>query len=219
MGQWVMAIQDWVVSIAGHPLSYVVTSLLCWIDGFFPPLPSESVIIAMSSLSAAGAHVSVLVLVAAAYIGGFLGDQTAYWMGRKVPLEKLFRGRHGTKVLDTARHLLHHKGPSVLISGRYIPGYRVAINMVAGTVRLPYKRFVLIDAASTLLWVLFTVGIGLLSGHLIKDHPLLGIVVGIVLGGALGFVIERILTWWDKRSDAHMAAAATEGGTSEQESR
>lgn len=195
MGEWYDAIQHTIVSNAGEWWTYLVTGLLCWIDGFFPPLPSESIVIAMAALSEThGGPVQLWVLIVTACAGAWTGDNTAYWIGRKAPLEKLFRGERGAKLLANAHDLIHRRGPEVLLSGRFIPGYRIAINMVAGTVGLPAKRFMTITVFSTILWAGFSVGIGLAAGSLFQDRPLLGIIVGVALGLLVGWIIERIGT-------------------------
>ena len=195
MIDWYHTIQDAIVSNAGEWWTYLVTGLLCWVDGFFPPLPSESIVIAMATLSEThGGPVQLWLLLLVACAGAYAGDNTAYWIGRTAPLEKLFRGERGAKLLTKAHDLIHRRGPEVLLSGRFIPGYRIAINMVAGTVKLPVKRFMTITVFSTLLWASFSVGIGLVAGSLFHDRPLLGIIVGVALGLLVGWIVERIGT-------------------------
>ena len=193
-------IQDAIVQHAGEWWTYLATGLLTWLDGFFPPLPSESIVIAMATLSDThGGPVNLWLLGIVALGGAWAGDNTAYWIGRHMPLDKIFRGERGARNLARAHHLIHHNGPEVLLSGRFIPGYRIAINMVAGYVRMPYKRFMVIDAFATLLWASFAVSIGLAAGSLFRDRPLLGIIVGVALGLAVGYAIERIGAWREWR--------------------
>ena len=192
--------QEAIVSHAGEWWTYLITGVLCWLDGFFPPLPSESIVIAMASLSEThGGPVKLWLLALVALGGAWAGDNTAYWIGRHIPLEKIFRGERGGRILARAHHLIHHKGPEVLMSARFIPGYRIAVNMVAGYVRLPYKRFMVIDALATILWALFSMGIGLAAGSLFHDRPLLGIIIGVALGLLVGWIIERIGAWRERR--------------------
>lgn len=193
-------IQNAILDHAGEWWTYLATGLLTWLDGFFPPLPSESIVIAMAALSSThGGPVQLWLLAVVALGGAWAGDNTAYWIGRSIPLEKIFRGERGGRILARAHHVIHHKGPEVLLSGRFIPGYRIAINMVAGYVRLPYKRFMIIDAFATLLWAVFAVSIGLAAGSLFQEQPLLGIIVGVLLGLLVGYAIERIGAWRDWR--------------------
>ena len=40
------ALSTFILSAAGNPLSYLMIFLFCAIDGFFPPVPSESLVVA-----------------------------------------------------------------------------------------------------------------------------------------------------------------------------
>lgn len=194
---WFDALQQLIVGHAGEWWTYLATALLCYVDGFFPPVPSESIIIAMASLSSThGGPVSLWLMWPLALVGAFLGDNTAYWIGRLLPVEKLFRSEKGQHRIQRAKHLLEDRGPEVLLSARFIPVYRVAINMVAGAVEFPWRRFLIIDAISTIVWAAFSVGVGVAAGSIFSDHPLLGIIAGVAVGLLLGTVIDKIGHWW-----------------------
>ena len=55
-----------------------------------------------------GGPVKLWLLILIACVGAWLGDNTAYVIGRHIPLEKIFRGERGGKVLARAHHLIHH---------------------------------------------------------------------------------------------------------------
>lgn len=211
MAGFYQQIQDAILSHAGEWWTYLVTGLLCWVDGFFPPLPSESIVIGMAAVSDLhGGPVRLWLLLPIALAGAFAGDNTAYWIGRRFHLDRLFtRSERGRRIGARAHDLLHRKPAEILLSARFIPGYRIIVNMTAGAVRLPYSRFMLIDALSTLMWALFSIGIGLAAGSVFHDRPLLGIIVGIALGIALGWVVERIFAWREARAQAELPTEET----------
>ena len=71
--------QDAVLALADTPWILVVLAVLSFVDGFFSPLPSESIIIAVAALAAAGSGpplwlvVPVLPLIGlAAYLLGWM---------------------------------------------------------------------------------------------------------------------------------------------------
>ncbi|MFT3875105.1 MAG: DedA family protein [Propioniciclava sp.] len=203
MAEWYHTLQDAIVTHAGEWWTYLATGLLCWLDGFFPPVPSESIVIAMSALSEThGGPVQLWLVILTACAGAFAGDNTAYLIGRHIPLDKIFRGERGTRTLIRAHDLMHRKGAVMLMSARFIPGYRIAMNMVAGFVRFPHRRFMVIDAVATLMWGALSVGIGLAAGSLFHDRPLLGIIIGIALGLVIGYLIERGHAWRERRHAA-----------------
>ena len=45
--------ENWILTLAASPLVYVGMYLFAVIDGFFPPIPSESLAIALAALSVA----------------------------------------------------------------------------------------------------------------------------------------------------------------------
>ena len=61
-------IEAWALALAGSPWIFVVLYLFATIDGFFPPIPSESVVIALAALaiSSGQPNIWLVMLVAAA---------------------------------------------------------------------------------------------------------------------------------------------------------
>ena len=52
------AINDFILAAAGQPWVLFVVLACCIIDGFFPPIPSESVVVGLSAVADAGASSS-----------------------------------------------------------------------------------------------------------------------------------------------------------------
>ena len=48
---WISAIEGWIPALADSLWVYPALTLFALVDGFFPPIPSESVVIALASLS------------------------------------------------------------------------------------------------------------------------------------------------------------------------
>ena len=71
-----------VESVVLSPWLYAVLFALAAVDGFFPIVPSETSVIAAGVFAAAGDSSIPLVIVAAA-LGAFAGDQIAYAVGRR----------------------------------------------------------------------------------------------------------------------------------------
>jgi membrane-associated protein len=75
------AILDFVHGLMGSPWVYVALLSFAAIDGFFPVVPSESLVITAGVFAANGEPLLPLVIVAAA-VGAFAGDHIAYLAGR-----------------------------------------------------------------------------------------------------------------------------------------
>lgn len=197
VGEVLAGIESAVVSLGASPWLLLVVLLLCCVDGFFPPVPSESVVIGVAALSVAGEvpvlYLGLLVLVAA--LGAWWGDLIAYAIGSRVPVGRLrvFRGPRGSAALAKATASLDRRGGTIILSGRFIPVGRIAVNVTAGAVGHPLNRFVPIAAGAGLLWACYVAAMGVGAGHLLRDDPLLSIAVGIVAGVLMGLVIDKLV--------------------------
>jgi len=188
-------LEHWILALAGSPWVYVALYAFATIDGFFPPIPSESVVIALAALAASSGTPAIAVLIPVAALGAFTGDQIAYTIGTKVDLHalRLFRGRNGRKALAWAEHALAHRGSSFILAARYIPIGRVAVNMTAGSLGFPRRRFVGLTALAGLTWAAYGTAIGIGTGAWLEGHPVVAVAVGIVVGVVVGLVIDWAL--------------------------
>ncbi len=75
-------ISDLVVAAAEQPWVYLLVFVCCTVDGFFPPFPSESVVVGLASLIIAQGVPNPWILIAVAAAGAFTGDNIAYAIGR-----------------------------------------------------------------------------------------------------------------------------------------
>ncbi|WP_052462718.1 DedA family protein [Nigerium massiliense] len=205
--QW---IYDWVLAQAMSPWALLVVFACCLIDGFFPPIPSESVVTALGAVLVAKDPLRLIPLTALAAFGAFVGDNIAYLIGSKLHgvlarFPKLERSVHD------ASGRIARRGAVLIITGRFIPVGRVAINMGAGLADYPHHRFVLVTALSGTIWGSYAVVIGVLAGHWIESNPLLGATIGVVLGVTIGVIVDRIIQARQKRQVADVAEAIQEG--------
>jgi len=193
-------VEHWALALAASPWIYLVMYLFATIDGFFPPIPSESVVIALAAAATSSTgkpELALLLPVAAA--GAWTGDQLAYLIGSKVQVHRLriFRSGKGQAALAWAEHALERRGASFIIAARYIPVGRVAVNMTAGAVGYPRRRFRLLAAIAAVMWAAYSSAIGVGAGALLGSRStFLAIAVGVVGGVVLGVVVDWVLRRW-----------------------
>lgn len=189
------AVIETILAMAASPWVLVVLFACCVIDGFFPPIPSESLVIALTSLSISGEAPNIIWIAMVAALGAFVGDNIAYLIGTKLPIHRfrIFRSRRGQKTLAWAEHALARRGAVFILAARYVPIGRVAVNMTAGAVGYPYRRFVFVAGIAAVMWAGYSVLLGVSAGAFLHDHPIIGVVVGVVLGVAIGFVVDFIV--------------------------
>jgi membrane protein DedA with SNARE-associated domain len=195
---WISAIEGWVPMLAESLWVYPALMLFATIDGFFPPVPSESVVIALASLSVSEGSPNIALVALAAAVGAFTGDQIAYLIGSRVDVHRLrvFRTPRGRRTLAWAEHALAHRGSSFILAARYIPIGRVAVNMTAGALGYPRRRFVGLTALAAVTWAAYGALVGAGAGVWLADHPVIAVVAGVVVGTMVGIGIDWVLRRW-----------------------
>ena len=180
------AINDFILAAAGQPWVLVLVLACCVIDGFFPPVPSESVVVGLAAVAATA-------LVAAA--GAFSGDNIAYLLGRRVGTTRWswMRGPRMQAAFRWAGRELRKRPASLILVARFVPIGRVAVNLTAGVTHYPHLRFVGLTVLSASLWAGYSVAIGLFFGQWFEDNHLLGAAIAIVCAVALGIVVDLVI--------------------------
>lgn len=205
------AINELIFQATASPWLLLVMFAVAAIDGFFPPVPSETVLVAGAAVAAsAGSWHTVLLLGLAAALGAVLGDNIAYAIGRKVGSAR-FRWMRRPRVAAAfagAQAALTHRGAPLVLGARYIPVGRVAVNMSAGALRYPHRRFFRLTVFAGISWAIYGVLIGTVAGQWLRGQPLLGATLGALFAIIVGILIDRIAAARRRRTASAAAAAA-----------
>jgi membrane-associated protein len=188
------ALNHFILSGAGSPLILLAVFLVVTIDGFFPPVPSETIVVALASIGfVTGAPSPWLVLLVAA-AGSFVGDNVAFTLGRRLGIDRFrfTRGPRTAKMLGRIRGTLEQRSASMILTARFIPIGRVAVNVLAGSSAFPRRRFVLLTAVSGIGWAAYSLLVGVLAGAWLHDQPLLGAAVAAVAALGIGLLVDRL---------------------------
>ena len=198
-----------VVELAASPLVYVVLFALCLVDGFFPPVPSESALVAIAAVAATSGQPVLAVVLVAAALGAIAGDSIAYWIGRRIGFARLARSKRPriAAAFAFAERQMQRRSASLILTGRFIPVGRVAVNMTAGATRLSYRRFLAISAIAGLAWSAVSIGIALAASSVLHE-PIVAALVSMVVAAGLGIAVDRVLGTISRRREARAAAAA-----------
>jgi len=185
----------WAQGLVATPWVFAVVFVFAFVDAFFPPIPSESVIIAMAAIWSTTGEPALAVVFLAAAGGAFCGDQATYQVGRLVSLRRVwwFRRPRGQGALDWAEQALARRGAAFIIAARYIPVGRVAVNVVAGALRYHLPRFMAVDAVACTMWAAYSVAIGVVAGQALGDYPFAAVVAGVAGGATIGIVVDLTL--------------------------
>ncbi|EMY32357.1 hypothetical protein D477_020593 [Arthrobacter crystallopoietes BAB-32] len=189
------ALNVFVIDAAAQWWVYPVLFALCTIDGFFPPVPSESVVVALTAVAVTAGAPNLWLLGVLAAAGAIAGDNIAFVIGRKVGTRG-FRWMQRPRVMSAfawARRELDRRGALLILSARYIPVGRVAVNMTAGATGFDQRKFVFFSVIAGISWSAYSVGLGALAGQWFHDHSLLAAALAIVLALLLGVVVDHAL--------------------------
>jgi membrane-associated protein len=187
------------------PLLYPLLTGMAGLDGILPMIPSEAVILAAGVFAHAGTPSLALVIIATA-LGVFIGDHLAYGLSRSVLGPRLInRSAYARRAVAAAGRQLDRRAGLLIVTSRFLPGGRVAVNAACGTARLPLSRFSPASAIAALAWAAYIAGLGYLGGAAFVENPVLGLAAGLGLSFAFGGIVELIR----RRSGRPRATAAT----------
>ena len=204
MGELLEQINDYAIDLGGSPWVYVAVLAFAAIDAFFPPLPSESVVVALAAIGASTGDPDLVLLGLAAGAGAFLGDNFTYRVGRAIGVERfaLEKRPRLASAVERAERELDRRAAILILTARYIPVGRTAVNLTAGATGFPYRRFLPLSLLGASSWAAYSVLIGVVAGTWVKENPLLGAAVAVVIAAAVGFLIDQVLQRKRRREDA-----------------
>lgn len=189
-------LSDFILSTAEQPWVYLLVFICCTVDGFFPPFPSESVVVGLASLVITQGMPNLWLLILVSALGAFVGDNVAYAIGRGVGTERFrwMRRHRSQRAFGWAGYELRKRAVSLILVARFVPFGRVAVNLTAGATGYPRRRFIALTGFSAVAWGSYSVGIGALAGAWFEDNHLLGVMVAIAVAVVLGFIVDRIIS-------------------------
>ena len=187
--------------------AYGVVFLLAFLDALVPVVPSETSVITAGVVASAG-DLSLPLVVAAAASGAFLGDNTAYLVGRRFgnrAQKRFFSGQKARRRIEWAERQLTERGGELIFVARFIPGGRTAVTLSAGMVRFQWRRFALVDAAAALGWALYASLLGYFGGRSFQHAAWKGLLLALGIAFAVAGGIE-LARWLLKRRRASSKA-------------
>lgn len=190
------AINEFILAAAGQPWVLGLVLACCVIDGFFPPVPSESVVVGLAAVAATADVPNPWLLMMVAALGAFTGDNIAYLLGRKAGTGRWrwMRGPRMQRAFRWAGRELRKRPASLVLVARFVPIGRVAVNLTAGATHFSRPRFVGLTVLSAALWSAYSVAIGLFFGQWFEDNHLLGATIAIVCAIVLGIAVDILIS-------------------------
>lgn len=168
------------------------------------PLPGETLLVFASALAGRG-ELSLPALMGGAWVGAVAGDNIGYLIGRYGgrALVLRFGGKIGLDAarLATVEAAFARWGPATVAGARFVAVLRQLNGIVAGTLGMEWRRFLVFNALGAALWVGAWMTIGYVAGE--HADALLGaarrfwpaLVVTIAIVALAGGAV-----WWRRRT-------------------
>jgi membrane protein DedA with SNARE-associated domain len=173
--------------------SYLITFVWTFFEG-------ETFVLLVGFASAQGLLNGPLLLIAA-WLGSFAGDQCYFWIGRHFGLRLIARKPEWRARVDRALGWLKNYDAGFILTFRFIYGVRNFSSFALGISGIAWQRFLTLNFIAAGLWASVFVGVGYLSGeallHMLGQlaHRLsviaLAIFVVALIGGHLFHKLRR----------------------------
>ncbi|MGH7387971.1 MAG: DedA family protein [Candidatus Rokuibacteriota bacterium] len=133
---------------------YSIIFVAIVLDNAGLPIPGELLLVVLGGVAQHG-QLDLLVGLAVATTAAMTGDNLGYWAGR-LGCEHFLRSFAGRTSLRPWR--------TSVVFGRFVIGARVLLAPFAGCSRMPFGRFLVLDALGCLLWTGSFILLGYVAG-------------------------------------------------------
>ncbi len=179
---------------------YVILFLVIFIETglvIMPFLPGDSLLFTAGLFARLG-YLNISYLFILLFIAAVIGDNTNYWVGRKIGLRALqikLKGKNLVRQenINKTHSFFEKYGTKTIIMARFVPIVRTFSPFVAGVAEMNYRKFLLFDILGGILWIGSLTFAGYFLGHFvwIKDHIEL-VALGIIFISILPIIFEVI---------------------------
>ncbi|QIS19174.1 DedA family protein [Nocardia terpenica] len=179
---------------------YLVVTLLVFAEdaifiGFVVPGETAAVI---GGVAASQGHVQlwamIVLVVAAAIVGDSVGFEVGKHFGTRLLQASMLDSHRGR--LDRAQAFLARRGGWAVFLGRFTAFFRAVMPALAGTSRMPYRRFLAFNAVGGVVWGITFVVLGFVAG---QSYEAVAKTVGRSMAIAVAVIVVVALIVWRLR--------------------
>ena len=153
----------------------------------------------LAGILAHSGHVNLYLVIFIAGLGGFVGDQIYFYIGRYNKKYNQKKLRSQRRKFAIAHLLLDKYGWPVIFVQRYLYGFRTVIPMSIGITRYSAAKFAFINLISAWAWAGITIVLAWYFGeaiwefiHVIERHWYIGVPVLLAILGAALYTFKKI---------------------------
>jgi membrane protein DedA with SNARE-associated domain len=192
-------VESWLGTLPPETI-YLIVGLVIGLESMGIPLPGEITLVSASLLASTGITSPWGVAIAAS-IGAILGDSVGYAIGRRGGrslLERLgrrFPKHMGPAHLARAERMFARWGVWAVFFGRFVALLRILAGPLAGALHVPYRKFLIANAAGGLVWAFGTTYLlyylGRAAERWLKDLSWAALAVAVLFGVASTIWLKR----------------------------
>ena len=219
---WILEAHPILGDLLSEP-GYLAPFLVLVLCGFGLPVPEEITMLGAGFLLYRG-QVDAAPIIAVCFAGTLLGDSVPFLIGRKfgrraLRLKAIRRVVHPERLRAIERRF-ERQGPLAVFVCRFLPGLRLPTWFSAGTLGMPYLKFIAFDGLGALILTPALILLGRASGEKLAEmesriddlHQILGFVVLALAATFLSHLwISRRSQGSSRRSPDTGRARGTEG--------
>jgi membrane-associated protein len=155
----------------GSIFAYVALFFGIMLENAGIPLPGETALLVAGYLSceAGGYRLHLWAVIITACVGAICGDNLGFLLGRKLARPRLAAGKRflfltPERFLKAERYFARY-GAATVFFGRWIALLRIAAGPAAGAAGMPWRKFLIANAAGAAVWATGIGIIGHFAGH------------------------------------------------------
>ena len=175
---------------------YLLLFVWVFIDQVGVPVPALPILLGAGALAGAG-ELSLPLAIATATLGAIPSDLLWYTLGRRRGASVLrFLCRVSLEpdsCVHTNKDVFQRHGALSLLYAKFVPGLQTAAPPLAGVIRMPLPRFLLLDGLGAGLWATAFIGLGWVLDEQLASATEVALELGGWIfgaaGGALGLYI------------------------------
>ena len=198
---------------------YLIVGLMIMVESLGIPIPGEIALVTAAVLATqhkAGLAPEWIAVSGSAgaiagdsigfYVGHRVGKPLFDWLGRKFP-------RHfGPSHVAVAERFFTRHGPWAVFFGRFVALLRIFSGPLAGSLHMPYDRFLLANASGGIVWaggLTYLIWyLGQAAEKWLSRVSWIGLLVAVVIGVVITLFVRRRTNKLVRQHEAESAAAA-----------
>ena len=121
------------------------------VEGFGIPAPGQT-LLTVGALMAARGELDIVTLIAIAWSATIIGNLIGYAIGRRAGRRLLLASGVSRRRIRRVENFVRRYGPAIIVIARFVDGLRQLSSIVAGSMNMPLRSFVVSVVIGATLW-------------------------------------------------------------------